>query len=227
MTAHSDGVARTTPRQQRRAQTLQEILDAALDVMADEGVAALNLTRVARQVGLRQPSLYQYFKSREAVYDALFERGMQDHLRAVSDAMSGAPTPGWAAVRASAYATLRFSSDHPVLGQLLFLPSVPGFQPSEQAYAPSLDVQQLMIEAFAAAVERKELHPAAASDRGLKLFVAVVAGVASERAANQVDLRGEQDLRNLLGPALDMYGAYFAASRPPQWTPWPETTTAG
>jgi AcrR family transcriptional regulator len=215
----------TTPRERRRAQTLREILDAALEVMAEEGVAGLNLTRVARRVGLRQPSLYQYFTSRDAVYDALFERGMLDHLRIVSAAMDAAPTPGWAAACAGAHATLRFTADQPVLAQLLFRPAVPGFQPSERAYAPSLGVQQRMVAAFRHAVDRDELHPVAASERGVRLFVAMVAGVANERAANQSGLRSEEGLHNLLTPGLDMYAAYFAASRPTGWTPWPDGGT--
>ena len=39
-----------TPRERHRLQTREEILDAALAVMAEEGVAALNLTEVARRV---------------------------------------------------------------------------------------------------------------------------------------------------------------------------------
>jgi AcrR family transcriptional regulator len=224
--ASTGHAVRGTPQERRRTQTVQEILDAALDVMAEDGVASLNLTRVAQQVGLRQPSLYRYFRSREAVYDALFERGMKAHLQAVSAAMDAAPAPGWAAVRAGAHATLRFTAAQPVLAQLLFQPAVPGFQPSERSYAPSLDVQQRMADAFDAAVDEGQLHPAAATDRGLRLFIAVVAGVASERAANQPHLVSEQDLDHLLTPALDMYGAYFTATRPATWSPWPEPDPA-
>ena len=90
-----------TPRERRRAQTREEILDAALAVMTEQGVAALNLTEVARRVGLRQPSLYQYFDSRTAVYDALFERGMQTHHDLLAAAIDTAD-PGWPAARAAA-----------------------------------------------------------------------------------------------------------------------------
>src|SRR6266851_8429759 len=99
---------RSTPRQRHRQQTSEEILDAALAVMGEEGVAGLNLTEVARRVGLRQPSVYQYFDSRAAVYDALFERGMQTHLEIVTAAIGTAPK-GWAAVRSAMTSTLRFA----------------------------------------------------------------------------------------------------------------------
>src|SRR5689334_13471355 len=78
-----------TPRERHRVQTREEILDAALAVMAERGVAALNLTEVARRVGLRQPSLYQYFDSRTTVYDALFERGWRAHYEILVAAMNG------------------------------------------------------------------------------------------------------------------------------------------
>src|SRR3954454_13658668 len=61
-----------TPRERQRARTTKEILDAALEQMARDGIAALNLTEVAARVGLAQPSLYRYFASKNAVYDALF-----------------------------------------------------------------------------------------------------------------------------------------------------------
>lgn len=210
-----------TPRARRRAQTREEILDAALAVMVEHGVAALNLTEVARRVGLRQPSLYQYFDSRNAVYDALFERGMQAHRDILAAAIQRADE-GWAGVRAAARETLRFATDQPVLAQLLFTPAVPGFIPSEDAYAPSLRTAALMSAAVAAAVARGELHPAAASENGTALLVALVAGVASQQAANDPGA-GFTTGRfvALLDPALDMYAAYFNPDHPPTWTPWP------
>lgn len=208
-------------RERRRIQTRTEILDAALEVMAEEGVAALNLTEVARRVGLRQPSLYQYFASRTAVYDALFERGMQGH-HAVLAAAVGGTSDGWAAVRSAMTATLRFAAEQPVLAQLLFTPAVPGFVPSEWAYAPSQRGYELVRAQVAAAVERDELHRAAASERGVALLVAMVAGIATQRAANNPDAEsGDDRFTPLLGPALDMYAGYFNADRSRGWTPWP------
>jgi AcrR family transcriptional regulator len=217
--------APSTPRERRRAQTRDEILDAALAVMTEQGVAALNLTEVARRVGLRQPSLYQYFDSRTAVYDALFERGMRAHHDVLAAAIGAADT-GWPAARAAAWASVRFAMDHGALTQLLFAGAVPGFVPSEQAYAPSLRTYELTRTAIASAVRHHHLHPAAASERGVALFVALIAGVSVQQQANDPDA-GIEESRYvaLLDPALDMYVGYFAPSRPATWTPWPETVT--
>jgi AcrR family transcriptional regulator len=215
-----EGNQAVTPRERHRLQTREEILDAALAVMAEHGVAALNLTEVARRVGLRQPSLYQYFNSRTAVYDALFERGMRAHHEILAAAVSG-HGGGWAAVRLAMRETLRFAAGQPVLAQMLFTRAVPGFVPSDRAYAPSLRGYELVRAAMAAAAERAELHPAAASQDGIALLFALVAGIASQHSANDPAAGfAEGRLIALLDPALDMYAAYFHPDRPPAWTPW-------
>jgi AcrR family transcriptional regulator len=212
-----------TPRERHRLQTREEILDAALAVMAEQGVAALNLTEVARRVGLRQPSLYQYFDSRNAVYDALFERGMHAHHEMLTAAITG-QGGGWAAVRLAMRETLRFAAGQPVLAQLLFTRTVPGFTPSDRAYTPSLRGYDLVRTAMAAAAERAELHPAAATQDGIALLLALVAGIASQHNANDPGAGFAQSrLIALLDPALDMYAAYFSPDRPPAWTPWSST----
>jgi AcrR family transcriptional regulator len=210
-----------TPRERHRAQTREEILDAALAVMAEHGVAALNLTEVARRVGLRQPSLYQYFASRTAVYDALFEHGMRTHHDILAAAI-GSGADGWTAVRTAMRETLRFAADQPVLAQLLFTQAVPGFVPSDDAYAQSLRGYELVRTAMTAAVEHGQLHPSAASEHGVALLLALVAGLGSQQAAN--DPRAgfnEGRFVPLLDPALDMYAAYFSPDHPRTWTPWP------
>lgn len=210
-----------TPRERRRAQTREEILDAALAVMTEQGVAALNLTEVARRVGLRQPSLYQYFDSRTAVYDALFERGMRSHHDLLAAAVDSADE-GWPAARAAAKATLRLATDQPVLSQLLFTPAVPGFAPSERAYAPSLRAYRLLRVAIDNAVAHGHLHPAAATDNGVAMYIALVAGVAAQQTANDAGTGFDEGrYTTLLDPALDMYAAYFTPDHPPAWTPWP------
>jgi AcrR family transcriptional regulator len=208
-----------TPRERHRIQTREEILDAALAVMAEQGVAGLNLTEVARRVGLRQPSLYQYFGSRNAVYDALFERGMLLHAELVAAAIErhGA---GWAAVRAASWETVRFAAGQPELAELMFTRAVPGFTPSERAYAPSLRVAELMQTAMAAAVGQGDLHPAAASESGIALLLVMIGGVGSQHLANERGVDASQSrLIPLLDKALDMYAAYFNPGHPASWTP--------
>src|SRR3954451_6375291 len=76
-------------RQRRRQESIEEILDVALELMAEYGVAGLSLGEVARRVGIRPPSLYVYFASKNAVYDAVFSRGWRD----VGETMRALPMP--------------------------------------------------------------------------------------------------------------------------------------
>src|SRR6266851_3183889 len=62
-------------RARHRLNTIDEVLDVALAVMAESGAGGLSLGEVARRMGMRPPSLYQYFDSKNAIYDALFVRG--------------------------------------------------------------------------------------------------------------------------------------------------------
>ena len=63
-------------RAQRRLDTIEEILSVALEVMKEAGVGALSLGEVARRMRIRPPSLYQYFASKHAIYDAVVRRRM-------------------------------------------------------------------------------------------------------------------------------------------------------
>ena len=60
--------------------------------MADVGVGALSLS-TSREMGIRPPSLYQYFPSRLAVYDELFRRGDEELNTFMTDAVTGISDP--------------------------------------------------------------------------------------------------------------------------------------
>src|SRR5271157_5487656 len=86
-------------RARHRQETIREILQLARDVMTTEGVNGLSLAEVARRLGVQPPSLYKYFPSLMAIYDALFLRGQLEHLDVLRDAMSRAE-PGLQALDA-------------------------------------------------------------------------------------------------------------------------------
>src|SRR5437870_11518257 len=82
--------ARADRRARRRQETIDEILAIADDVMTEEGVNGLSLSEVARRLGVKPPSIYKYFDSLMAIYDALFERGQRVHLEVMQTAMAQA-----------------------------------------------------------------------------------------------------------------------------------------
>ena len=67
-------------RAERRSATQAEILEAAWGLCAANGLASLSLRDLARQIGLKAPSLYSYFESKNAIYDAMFAQGCQQLL---------------------------------------------------------------------------------------------------------------------------------------------------
>src|SRR5215510_753994 len=79
----------TDRRARRRQETIDEILDLAEAIMTEEGVNGLSLAEVARRLGVTSPSLYKYFPSLMAVYDALFARGAREQLEAMRAGMVG------------------------------------------------------------------------------------------------------------------------------------------
>ena len=54
--------------------TADRVLDAAEDLFAEKGYSAASLGEVADRVGIRSPSLYNHFKNKEALYEAVLER---------------------------------------------------------------------------------------------------------------------------------------------------------
>src|SRR5215470_20240007 len=92
----------------RRQQTIDEALDAAVAIMSEVGVGGLSMSEIARRLGMRQPSLYKYFPSLHAVYDALFARGLARSDAAVQAAFAPQP-PGVARIRAGGSAWIRWA----------------------------------------------------------------------------------------------------------------------
>lgn len=64
------------PRQQRSAEMVHAIIDAAIQVIGREGVASFSTNRVAAVAGVSIGSLYQYFANKEMVLAAVLERGI-------------------------------------------------------------------------------------------------------------------------------------------------------
>jgi AcrR family transcriptional regulator len=80
-----------SPIRDRRAErfeaTRQEILAVAWELVKADGLAGLSIRELGSRVGLRAQSLYVYFPSKHAIYDAMFaeaNRDMLDRRRAVN-----------------------------------------------------------------------------------------------------------------------------------------------
>ncbi|SNR87366.1 TetR/AcrR family transcriptional regulator [Actinomadura mexicana] len=74
---------------EHRARQLRTLLDAARDLVAQEGIDALSLAALARRVGLSRPSLYEYFRSKDDLVAAVVEEELPRWAAVVEDALSG------------------------------------------------------------------------------------------------------------------------------------------
>src|SRR5471030_2412752 len=124
-------------RTERHEATRAEILDAAWRLVRTEGLAGLSLRDLAQQVGMRAPSLYSYFGSKHAIYDAMFAQGARDYLdRQATVALTG---DGLVDLKNSLAFFIAFCTEDPSRYQLLFQRTIPGFEPSAEPMAIAVE----------------------------------------------------------------------------------------
>jgi AcrR family transcriptional regulator len=174
-------------RARRRQETIREILAIARDVMTEEGVNALSLAEVARRLGIQPPSLYKYFPSLMAIYDALFLEGQRENLEVMRAAMLEAE-PGLKALTAGLEASGRWGLANRAMAELLFWRPVPSFRPSPEAFAVSVEMLELQRGALAVAVAKGQLGPAANEENAIFLVSTLIAGVLGQAIANEPDV---------------------------------------
>jgi AcrR family transcriptional regulator len=194
--------ARRDRRADRHAATKREILDAAWSLARERGLAGWALRDVAEAVGMRAPSLYVYFASKNALYDAMFADGYAALLaRAGKLEEAHAAAAPVDLVRAGARMFVDFCVEDPARLQLLFLRTLPGFEPSGESYAPAQQVFEQMAVALAAAGLGAAEH--------IDLWTALLTGLATQQVSNDP---GGDRWRRLVDPAVDMF---LAAHLPP------------
>jgi AcrR family transcriptional regulator len=197
----------------RRRETIAEILDVAVEVMAEEGVAALSLAEVARRMGMRPPSLYQYFPSKMAIYDELFGAGYRETNAELTKAIAGIDDP-LAAMRAAGNVWVSWCMANPVLAQIMYTRTVPGFEPSPESYAPSVEQLDGLRMLLRNAVAAGQLRSDAATEDGVALYTSLTGGLISQQFANEPDAPVEKGrYSRLIQKALDMFFEFYAPRR--------------
>ena len=185
----SQTIPGTDRRHLRRQQTIDEIIEVAVRLMAVSGVAGLSLGQVARQVGVRTPSLYGYFPSKNALYDAVFARGARSVLDAVgaASADAGQAESAYDALLIAGRAMARWCMANQVYAQLLFWRPVPDFTPSPDAYQPAVELVDRTRTLFTDMRDRGLLRSDADLDAAVRDWIVVVSGVLSQQLANAPD----------------------------------------
>ncbi len=177
-------------RNRRREAARADILAVAWELARENGLAGLSLRDLARRIGMAAPSLYSYFESKHALYDAMFADGWQSLLS------RGAPEAGEdlrSALRNSQRMFVDWALEDPVRYQLLNQRTIPGFEPSPESYALAQEAYRVGFAPVEAHVELTQ------QDRDL--VTAVVAGLLNQQIAN--DPGGTRWVR-LLDDAVDL-----------------------
>ena len=178
-------------RAERREATKAEILAAAWELVRAEGLAALTLRDLAKKVGMQPPSLYSYFDSKNAIYDAMFLQGNLELLRRY-EAMPEFDDPA-DAFRASARLFVGFGVEDTARAQLMFMRTIPGFEPSPETYAVAVQIVELAKKRFATVGIKPEYFD---------LWTGIISGLAFQQIANEP---GTDRWVRLVDDAVDMF----------------------
>jgi AcrR family transcriptional regulator len=183
---HVDRIAK------RREAVRAEILEAAWAVAREQGLGALTLREVATRVGMRTPSLYSHFDSKNAIYDAMYGQAWREFLAVVDG--RALPADPRAALKQMAMTFFDFSVADLARFQLMNQRSVPGFEPTAANYAPAVEAFEGMVHELA----RIGITDPADVD----MFTALIGGFVDQQLANDP---GGTRWRRLLYRVVDMY----------------------
>jgi AcrR family transcriptional regulator len=168
------------------------LIEAAWQAAEENGVNELTLRDLARRVGMRAPSLYEYVASKRTIYDLMFADGYQalitlfEQLPRTGDDRSD--------LLVGLQQWLDFCQASLPRYQLMFTRVVPAWEPSAEAYAVSELTWQQMTDRF--------VDLGLGSPELLDLWTSLASGLAAQQAANAPD--GDR-YRRLAPAAVDMF----------------------
>jgi len=174
---------------------MREILDAAWRMVRDDGLNALSLRALAREVDMEPQSLYTYFASKNSIYDHLFADGNRE-LLARFDQLEVSDDPR-RTLRDVAHLFVTFAAEDQARYELLFLRTIPEFEPSPDSYAVAVEVFDRGRSAMTGVGVR--------SLADFDLWTALVSGLSSQQLAN--DPGGDRYLK-LIDDAVAMFAEH-------------------
>jgi AcrR family transcriptional regulator len=169
----------------RREAKIASIVDEAWKLARDNGIQLISLRDLAKNVGMQQPSLYAYFDSKNALYDAMFADGNRQ-LLAMLDSIE-LPHDPYDALKFCLRAFADFAVSDPARNSLLFRRVIPGFEPSAESYAVAQDALRRVVDVMNDA--------GVTSRRDIDCLVAMTAGLIEAQLSN--DPGGDRWLQHL------------------------------
>jgi len=200
-------------REDRRRSAREAILDAAWDLVHEGGLAALTLRELAGRAGVTTPTLYAYFDSKHAIYDAMFGRAATEFAERIAEPYE--PSDSSALLVSHAHRFVEFCTSDVARYQLLFQRTIPDFEPSAESYAPAVRT----LEAAREYLGRNGIT----EPRHVDLWTALLNGLVDQQVAN--DPGGDRWTR-LIEEAVTMFVAH-CRSAPPDRPPRSKSPNKG
>ncbi|MGH3459291.1 TetR/AcrR family transcriptional regulator [Aeromicrobium sp.] len=162
-------------REARREAARAKLLATAWDIVREDGLAALTLRQLATRAGVTTPTVYAYFDSKNAIFDAMFGEAAETFAATRADL----PDSGSAFdnMVADARRWVDFCTSDVPRYQLLFQRPIPGFEPSPEAYEPAVRALDRTREYLA----RNGVTDA----RHFDTWTAVMTGLVDQQIANE------------------------------------------
>jgi AcrR family transcriptional regulator len=182
-------------RDARRRSARETILGAAWSLVREEGLAGLSLRDLARTAGITTPTVYAYFDSKNAIYDAMFGQAATQFADAMAEPLGRTdPREGLTLL---VHRFFRFCTQDPARYQLLFQRTLPGFEPSPDSYAPAVRALGRAQEVLA--------DCGIVDPRHVDLATALITGLMDQQLSN--DPGGTRWIR-LADESIDMFLAH-------------------
>jgi AcrR family transcriptional regulator len=191
----SNAAVSTEWRETRRRAARSAITDAAWSLVHEAGLAGLSLRDLAKRAGITTPTVYAYFESKNAIYDAMFGQAAADFAERVTQP-DAADDPR-AILTETLQRFLDFCTSDVVRFQLLFQRPMADFEPSTTSLAPAVIAFDAMRERLALNGITEPAH--------IDLWTAVTTGLVSQQVANDP---GGDRWTKLLDDVVGMFLAY-------------------
>jgi AcrR family transcriptional regulator len=182
-------------REGRRRSARDAIVRAAWALVGEEGLAGLSLRDLARQAGITTPTVYAYFESKNAIYDAMFGQAASEFADRMAEPIDGDDPRALLAGHVRRF--VEFCIGDPARYQLLFQRTLPGFEPSPEAYAPA-------VRSLANTQELLALNGVTEA-RHLDLWTALITGLVDQQVSNDP---GGDRWTGLIDESIDMFLAH-------------------
>ncbi|KPC60184.1 TetR/AcrR family transcriptional regulator [Streptomyces chattanoogensis] len=186
-----------SPRERYREQNRAEIKAAALQQLAEGGVQAVALTRIAKDMGLSGPALYRYFAGRDDLLGELIRDAYNDVAQAIAQADDASAREARATLHALAGAYRSWAVAQPHRYLLIQGTPLPGYAAPPDTLQRARAVLGPFLKVFAAGAPAEALRPVVAEmdawvrkDDGVADWVAQHTGLPPHGKAAGIALAG-------------------------------------